>query len=244
MGRRDHALGHEGGGHGDLLPLGKGDQPVGRPGADHAVSRQDHRKFRRRDQFRGLADLPRRRDRRRGALHLQRLLPLNVHLGNVLGKIDEAHARSLGLRLLEGLADDLGNRLGLDHLGAVLRDRPKQVDQVQVLVALLMHSRGGRLARYGHDRGIVHVGVGHARNQVRRTRPQGRQTDAGPARQPPVDIGHEGRRLLVPRRYEAHRASAQRLHDVEVLLPGDAEDELHTLVLQAANEEFGGLHFI
>ena len=71
------------------------------------------------------------------------------------------------------------------------------VDQVEDLVAFLVQPRRRALAGDGDDRRAVHVGVGHAGDQVGGTRPQRGQADAGAAGQAPVDIGHEGRALLV-----------------------------------------------
>ena len=65
---------------------------------------------------------------------------------------------------------------------------------------------GGRLAGDGHQRGVVHVGVGHAGDQIRGPRPQRRQADSRPAGQPAVDVGHEGGRLFVAGGNEADGA--------------------------------------
>ena len=62
------------------------------------------------------------------------------------------------------------------------------------------------------------------------------------AGQAAVDVGHEGRALLVVRGDELDRAVEQRIHDVDVLFAGDAEDVLDTFVLQALDEQFSGFH--
>jgi hypothetical protein len=121
-------------------------------------------------------------------------------------------------------------------LRRVLADRAKQLHQVEVLMALLVHAGGGGLARDGHYRRTVHVRVGHAGDQVGGARPQCGQAHARPAGQAPIDVGHEGRALLVPHGDEADAAIQQRVHDIEVLLAGQPEDVFHSLVFQAADQ--------
>ena len=175
-------------------------------------------------------------DRLRRIEHRQGSLALHVHLGDVLGQIDETHPRLLALRLLEGLAHDFGNGLRLDHLHGVLGDRPEQVDQVQMLVRFLVDPRRRRLARNGHQRGMIQVGVRHAGHQVGRARPERRQAYAGPSGQSPVNVGDEGGRLLVTRGDETNLAVRQDIQDVDVFFAGDAENGLHALVFQTADE--------
>ena len=84
--------------------------------------------------------------------------------------------------------------------------------------------------------GVVHVGVGHAGHQIGGPGPERGQAHAGPAGQPPVDVGHEGGRLLVAGGDEADLAVQQDVQDVDVLLAGEAENDLHALVFQTADE--------
>ena len=67
---------------------------------------------------------------------------------------------------------------------------------------------------------------------------------AGAAGEPAVNVGHESGRLFVPRRDEADGTAQQRVHDVQILFAGDAEDDLDALVLKAADQQFGGFHAI
>ncbi len=57
-----------------------------------------------------------------------------------------------------------------------------------------------------------------------------RQTPA-PARQAPVDVGHERRTLLVADRDEPDLGVQQDVVEVQRLLTRNPEDELHTFVL-------------
>ena len=152
------------------------------------------------------------------------------------GKIDETHPRLLALCLFERLAHDFGNGFRLDHLHGIFGDRPEQFHQIQVLVRFLVDPRGGRLARNGHQRGVIQVGVRHAGHQVRGPRPERRQAHAGPSGQPPVHVGDEGGRLLVPRGDKADLAVRQDIQDIDVFFAGNAEDGLNALVFQAADE--------
>jgi hypothetical protein len=155
---------------------------------------------------------------------------------DVLGKVDEAAAGLLGLRRLECLAHDLGDDFGRADLGRILGDRLEQVHQIEDLVALLVHP--GRCALTG-DRdngGAIHVGVGDPRYQVGRARSKRRQAHPGPPRQPAVDVGHEGRALLVAGQNEADRAVDQGIKQIDVLLAWQPEDVFNPFVLEAFRE--------
>ena len=242
MRERHHALGHERIDHRDVQPLGEADQVVRGAGANHAVAGQDQRVGRGGKNLRRLADRLGLGQRPHGMLHHQRRFPVDFHLRDVFRKVDEAHARLLGLGLLERLADHLGDGLGLEDLDAVLRDRPEEVDQVEVLVALLVQPGCGRLPGDGNHGGVIHVGVGHAGHQIGRPGPQRRQTDPRPAGQPAVHVGHEGCPLFVPGRDEADRAVEQDIENLDVLFAGQSKNGLHPLVFQTTNEQFGRLH--
>ena len=62
------------------------------------------------------------------------------------------------------------------------------------------------------------------------------QTPALPG-EPAVDLGHERRRLLVADQDVANGGPGQRIGEVDVLFPGDAEHAGDTLVLEALDEE-------
>ena len=123
-------------------------------------------------------------------------------------------------------------------------DRPEEIHQVEVLVALLVKPGRGRLPGDGHHGGMIHVGVGHAGHQVGRPGTQRRQTDPGPARQPAVNVGHEGGTLFVAGGNEADGAVQQDIENLDVLFAGKPEDGLHALVFQTTHEQFGSLFIV
>jgi hypothetical protein len=51
-----------------------------------------------------------------------------------------------------------------------------------------------------------------------------------------MDIGHEGRALLVPGGNELDLRIHERVQDVQRLLPGHAEDPLHSLIFQTTQQ--------
>jgi hypothetical protein len=53
---------------------------------------------------------------------------------------------------------------------------------------------------------------------------------------------HERRRLLVPNEDELDARRSQRLDDVQVLLAGNGEDAIDTLVLECLDEQIGSFH--
>ena len=183
-----------------------------------------------------------RRRRRVRRLHLDRGDPTTSASAMFSGKSMNAPPGFSVCATLNALRTTSGTISGSRTLRRVLGDRLKEARQVQDLVTLLVQPRRRALARDADDRRPVHVGVGKTGDQVGRTGPQGRHANARPARQPAVDVGHEGRALLMARRDELDRAVEQRIHDVDVLLARNAEDVFDALVLEASYEELRCFH--
>ena len=108
---------------------------------------------------------------------------------------------------------------------------------VDVLVRLLVHALHVALPGERHQRGAVEEGVGHARDQVHRAGPQGAEADARPAGEAAVHVGHVGAALLMAHGHELHARARERLVQVERLLARDAEHALHSLGLEALDED-------
>ena len=53
---------------------------------------------------------------------------------------------------------------------------------------------------------------------------------------------HEGGRLLVAGQDQLDFRGAERFHNVEILLAGDAEDAIDTFILQRRDEQIRSLH--
>ena len=105
-----------------------------------------------------------------------------------------------------------------------------------------VHSLRGDLPRDGHQRRAVRIGVRHAGDQVRRTGAERGQADAGLSRQPAVYIRHKRGALLVTGGDEADGRGGQRLDDLQILLAGNAEYDLHALCGEALNQFLGNVH--
>ena len=130
----------------------------------------------------------------------------------------------------------------LADLRRIFGDRLEQLHEVEDLVAFLVQPCGRPLSRNGHDGCTIHVGVGDAGNEVRRPRTQSRQANARTSGEPPVDVCHEGRALLMARGDETDGAVEERIQHVDVLFAGHAEDVLNLLILETSNEKLcGGL---
>ena len=115
-------------------------------------------------------------------------------------------------------------------------------DEIQVLVTLLVHPRCRRLTGDRHQRRPIHVGVGDAGHEVRRTGTECGQTHSRTSGQPAVDVGHEGGSLLVARGHEADRAAEEGVHHIQILFARNTEHVRETFVLQAADKQLGGFH--
>ena len=230
-------LPHERLGHRD--PRGAGELAERRRGAapDHAVAGQRHRVERAADEVGGLEQLAGRRLRAHRLAAGQRLEVLHVARHHVLGQLDVCRARLLALRDLEGLADDLRDDVRVRQLRVPLGDRTHHALDVDVLVRLLVHPLEVALTGERDHRRAVEVGVRHRRDEVHRARPERAEADARAAGQPPPDVGHVGRALLVAHRHELDRRVRERFVQVERLLPGDPENVLHALGLEALDED-------
>ena len=169
-------------------------------------------------------------------------LGVHVVLGDVLGQFDQAGPGLLGLGDAHGLAHDLGEVAGVTHRVGPLGDGLVHGHHVHHLVGLLVEPGRGALPGQHDHGGAVHVGVGHAGEQVGGAGPEGAQGAGGLAGEAAVDLGHEGRPLLVAAEHEVDVGVLQGHHHVGVLLAGDAEDVADSLGLEAADEQIGRLH--
>ena len=231
-------------GNRDVQAAGECAELRGGAAAEDAVAREHDRALRRCEQPRGVRDRLIGGLREVGLARLQRsdlVAALGRRGGQVLGQLDVGRAGLLEGRDAERLADDLGDRLDPLHARVPFRDRREHVDDVDDLVGLLVELVRGRLAGDRDHRGAVEVRVGDAGDEVRRARPERAHRDRGSTRQPPVDVGHERRALLVARRDVADGLGPrQRVEDVHRLLAGHREDPLAALGGEAVDEEVRG----
>lgn len=107
---------------------------------------------------------------------------------------------------------------------------------------LLVQPRGTRLTGDCYQRGVVHISISDAGDQIGRPRTEGGETDTGTATESSPEIGHEGRALFVSGGDELDLRIEQRIHDIEVLFARNTEDVLNTLVLQALHHQLRCLH--
>ena len=97
-------------------------------------------------------------------------MPRDLGLHHVVGQLEVRRAGLLALGEGEGLAHRLGDDLRVVDAGVPLRHRLHHPDDVDVLVALLVHLREAGLPREGDHRRAVEVGVGEAGDEVGRAR--------------------------------------------------------------------------
>ena len=168
--------------------------------------------------------------------------PDRRRLHDVLGQLQVRRAGLLGGGDAERLAHRLGHHARVMQPRVPLGHGAQHLDGVDELVrGLLVHAGEARLAGERHQWCVVQGRVADAGGQVAGPWTEGGETHAGLAGEPPVRVGHEGGALLVPRGHEGDELRAvERLADVQRLLAGDAEDELHALVLETVDEEVGG----
>ncbi len=97
----------------------------------------------------------------------------------------------------------------------------------------VMGAKSFRISTYWWD---FEERVRHAGHEVRGAGPQRRQADAGAAGKAAVDVGHERRGPFVSGQDEADRTVAERVHQLEVLLPRDPEGETDAFTFQAGDK--------
>ncbi len=243
----DRALAHERDGDRDVQAAGERAQLRRSAPSQYPVAGQDDRPLGGGDQARRVVDglvgrlgevgVSRcQRHRRRPAVGRT-----DVRRGEVLGQLDVRRPGLLEHRDPEGLAHDLGDRPDALDARVPLRDRLEHPHDVDDLVRFLVELARGGLAGDGDHRRAVEVGVGDARDEVRRTGTERAHRDGGTTGEPAMDVGHERGALLVAGRDVTDRLVArQRVEDVHRLLAGDAEDVLAALRREAVDEQVGG----
>ena len=242
----DRTLAHERDGDRDVEPAGERPELGSRVSSQDSVAGQDERPLGGGDQVGGV------RDRLIGRLgkvgptwHERPRVVGDGRGGEVLRQLDVSRARLLEGRDTEGLPDDLRDRLDPFDMGVPLGDGLDHPDDVDDLMGLLVELVRARLAGDRDHRGAVEVGVRDAGHEVRRARAERRHRDRRATRQAAVDVGHEGRALLVARRDVSWRVALvlrrrpQGVEDVHRLLTGDGEDILTFFGGEALDQELG-----
>ena len=234
------ALAHEGRDHVQPGLLAEPPQRGRRALAGDAVSGQDHRPLGALQQGGRAMQLARHRlDQRPGAAWHRPAGDLALH--HVVGQLEVGRPRLLPLGHRERLAHRLGDDRRVVDARVPLRHRLHHPDDVDVLVALLVHLGEAGLAGQRHHRRPVEVCVGEPGHEVRRPGPERPQAHAGLARQAAVRVGHERGALLVAHGDEGDLARrVERVVQVERLLAGDAEHVPDALVLEAVHEQVRG----
>ena len=237
----EHTLAVKRGRHRETQQLGEAQQRVGRSRTGCSVPGQDDGSLARVEHCGRPRDLRRRGLIGSGRIDVKRHQLLGDEGGlNVLWHTEIHGSRPLGLGELERLADHLGDGAGGENQVRPLRHRREHGHQVDALMRFLVDPVQSHLGREGQHGCAVGIGVGRSQKEVDGAGPQGGRADSGSAGQSAVDLGHERRRLLVADQDVANGGPGQRIGEVDVLLPRDAEHTGDTLVLEALDEEFSG----
>ena len=102
-----------------------------------------------------------------------------------------------------------------------------------------MHLIRADLTGDRHERRTIEIRIRHARHEIRRARSQRREAHARLPSESPVHIRHERCALLMPHHDEMEpRLVRDRLHKLQIFLPRDTEDVLHTLRHQTLHHHF------
>ena len=202
---------------------------------DHPVTDQEDRPTCLSQNLDRPVHLARQRLRQERRLHAQRPIHLTIahrFHRNILRQFQMSRTGLFGLRNLERLAHRLGNGPRVKDLGVPFRDRPEHGQDVDELMRFFVHPIQRGLSRNRDQRGAIQIRVCYAGEQISCTGPQSGETDPGLSCQPPMDIGHEGRALLVSGGNKPDLRIHERVQDVQRLLSGHAEDPPHPFIFQ------------
>ena len=199
--------------------------------------------------------LPRRADRRRRhldlrllsllladhILHQRHLEPAHLHLRDIYREVNVGgpHAAGSTLCVLEGETDDFIDRIRTHDQLRPLRDRLEDLREVEILMARQMHLVRADLTGDRHKRRTIEIRIRDTRHEIRRARTQRREAHACLTGETAIHICHERRTLLMPHHDEVEpRLIRDRLDQLQILLPRDAEDVLHPLRHQTLHHQF------
>ena len=243
--KRDHALGHHRVDDGDVQGAGEVGERLAAVVADGGVAREDDGALAAGEQVSGGAHAGDFREFGARVKGVQRLFAGaggDLHARDVARQVDVAGSRFFGLGIFEGNANDFIHGIGAHDLAAALRHRLEERRQVEELVRGEVHALRADLARDGHERCAVHVRIGYAGDEVRGAWAEGSEADASASRETAVDIGHEGRALLVAHGDELDGRVAQCLDDLQIFLARNAEDVLDAFAFQAFDQDLCRVH--
>ena len=112
------------------------------------------------------------------APHLERL-GVGLLVRDIFGQLDVRRAGLLDPCETERLPHDLGHRVRDGDARAPLRDGLEHPDDVDVLVRFLMNPLESGLPGDRDQRRAIELGIGHAREQIRRAGSERREAHTG-----------------------------------------------------------------
>ncbi len=230
--------------HRDAGELGESAQLGGGACLEHAATDVQDRATGGTDELRRLPDLLGMRPSNRPvARQVQRGRPdvarqyRRRRLQDVLGQVDQDRPGTSRRSQVERLGDRARDVVRGVHQEVVLRDRQRDAADVGFLEGVRPDRRARHLAGDRHHGHRVHVGVRDRRNQVRRTRPGGRDAHTHPAGRLRVTLGGVPRPLLVANQDVAETLSVvQRVIQRQDRAAGNAEDHVGSGLLQRKHE--------
>ncbi len=162
--------------------------------------------------------------------------PLHGGLGDVLGQIDQHRTRSPRRSQVERRRHDPGNLVGRLNQEVVLGDAHRDAGDVALLKRVRTDRRGRYLTRDHNEGRGVHVRVADGSDDVGGAGPTGDHRDTGTPGCERVSFGHVASTLLVTNEDVTNRRVDNRVVDGQDRPPGQAEDRVDPLVLQALDE--------
>ncbi len=244
---REGATGHEGRHDGCIQALGEGEELGMGLRLDDATPDVEHRPLGRQQQLdRGL-HLPRMPFLRGvvpGQDRLDRAVPGDRRVEDVLGDVDQHRTRPAGRRDVERLVDHVGDLARIRDQVVVLRGRHRDAPRVGLLEGVHADRRRRDLTGDRNDRDRVHVGIRERSDEVRGSRPGGGERDADASGRLGVSLGHVPGALLMTGEDVPDRAVEDRVVGRHDRPAGDTEHDVDALELEGLDHGSGDGHLL
>src|SRR6266516_1209183 len=168
-----------------------------------------------------------------------------VELGllHVARHVDEHGPAAAGARDVEGGLENLRQLVHVLNEPRVLDDRDRDPGDVAFLERVGADQEGADLTGDADERRRVHPRIGDRRDEVRRTWPRGRDSDANLAGGAGVALCHVPGALLMPCEHVPDgRPARHRVVERQDRAAGDAEDDVDALRFEAAENRICTVH--
>ena len=220
---------HQSGDNGNVIFFREFGEFLRRAGSDDSAARIDARTLGFRDCRTDGFDLLRLRSARNGVCLHRRLRvedERQFRLLNIFRNVDENRTRTTGVRKVERIHNRRNNVLRLENEIAVFHNRAGHADDIGLLEGVFADVLGSDLTGDDDHRNGIHICVGNAGEEVRRSRSAGCHADPGLAADARITVRAECAALLMTGQNHANGGILQSLVEFNSLTARIGENEI------------------